>query len=117
MALTNSTPNTSYQGGALVLITLHVLARSGRGPYGHQSGAQQRADRRRTIVTSLETQNAGPLPLLPPLTAAANDPGVDGSVTIVNQFVVTAPTTTTAGQAFDCHGAVAGPRQRPVHGL
>ena len=104
ISLSNAFPVTSTVGGSLVLITFHIKANDPSSavtpinlvPSNTPNGASP------AVQTRLDSLG-GQIPVRPPVTTANNDPHVDGIVTIsgASQFVVTAPSTATAGSAFN----------------
>ncbi|MGA7204381.1 MAG: cohesin domain-containing protein, partial [Specibacter sp.] len=101
IALSSGTPNTSFVGGSLALITFHVKGTASLGASAINLMASN-SPTGQTVTTALDRQAGGQLPLLPPPSNADNDANVDGLVTITGatHFDVSAPVSATAGVGF-----------------
>ncbi|MGH7461731.1 MAG: beta strand repeat-containing protein, partial [Longimicrobiales bacterium] len=100
VGLTSGTPNTSTEGGSVVLITFHVLPGAPAGPT-RINLMQQNSPFNIPVTTGLDTQSGQPLPLRPAATNANNDLYVDGIVYIGNHFSVVAPSNVATGANFN----------------
>jgi hypothetical protein len=93
----NNTPLTGTAPGSLVILTMHINASAPLGASALNLAATN-APSGHTVTTGLDALN-GPLALRPALTNAANDPYVDGLVTVLlaPTLVVNTLTPTSTG--------------------